>query len=154
LFSLAFVFGSFPSQANSTLLSSSSLTLFGLVHVIGWQIIEFIADIVVSSVGSRFAHWLGGNLLIILSAIGVIVGIIITSIASDETKWLYLIAGAALGTMESGFLIQIFIIFGRDYGNRLTPVNTSSISHFKLTYIQYSDFFPQYLLRLCSSSLW
>jgi len=110
---LAYIFGSFPSKINDTLLSSSSLTLFGAVHTI------------ISVFGGRTTSWMNGNFLPVVSAVGTILGILIASVASDNTWWLYPIAGALLGTMESGYLIQLLTIFGTDFPDRLTPVNSA-----------------------------
>jgi len=110
---LVFVFGSFPAKIGNTLLSSICLTLFGVVHML------------VSIFGSRAAKWAKGNFLLILSSTGMVTGIILTSIATDDTKWLYFIAGAALGAMEPGLLIQLFIIFGTEFPQKLTPVNSA-----------------------------
>jgi len=110
---LAYIFGSFPSKINDTLLSSISLTLFGAMHTI------------VSVFGGRTTGWLGGNFLPIVSATGTILGIIIASFANNDTWWLYLIAGTLLGTMESGYLIQLLTIFGNDFPDRLTPINSA-----------------------------
>jgi hypothetical protein len=39
----------------------------------------------------------------------------LATIANEDTKWLYLVAGFFLGTMEAGFLVSFFNITGKDY---------------------------------------
>lgn len=99
-----------------TKISSLALTIFGGVHVI------------VSLSGGKLARYMKGNLLMILSASGMFIGVIIASAATAKTWYLYLVAGGFLGTMEAGLLTQIFIMFGQDFdADKLLAVNSSTL---------------------------
>eukprot|EP01114_Cavostelium_apophysatum_P019861 TRINITY_DN6506_c0_g1_i1.p1 TRINITY_DN6506_c0_g1~~TRINITY_DN6506_c0_g1_i1.p1 ORF type:complete len:289 (-),score=44.77 TRINITY_DN6506_c0_g1_i1:6-872(-) len=115
-FNLSYCFGAFPSRAaeitQSTKISPLSLTFFGLVHMI------------VSLFGSKVAHLLGGNFLITLTTLGMVGGICASTFATKDTSYLFLITGALMGTLESGFLVQMFPILGRDFADRLGAANS------------------------------
>jgi len=112
-FNLTFVFGIFPAKVNDTIWSSMCLTIFGLVHML------------VSVRGGLFAPFLKGNFLMTLVTVGQTIGIILTTIATPEKRYLYAFAGAFLGTIEGGFLIQTFISFGESFSDRLTSINSA-----------------------------
>ncbi len=56
------------------------------------------------------AKYCNGNFLVYLSSAGIILGAILAAIADDSVRWVYLLAGAFMGCMEAGFLIQLFIV--------------------------------------------
>jgi MFS family permease len=112
-FNLSFIFGTFPSKIGNTKWSALSLTIFGVVHII------------MSITGGRISHLFYGNILITISTIGVILGVIFTSFANHSVYWLYVIAGGCFGVMEGGILIQLFIIFGNEFSNKLNEVNSA-----------------------------
>jgi hypothetical protein len=72
--SLTYVFAYFPGKINNTEWSSASLTLFGLMHVIGRRLFGGISDNKVSLNARFLGRFLHGYLLLIISAAGLFIG--------------------------------------------------------------------------------
>eukprot|EP01118_Nematostelium_gracile_P006803 TRINITY_DN2196_c0_g1_i1.p1 TRINITY_DN2196_c0_g1~~TRINITY_DN2196_c0_g1_i1.p1 ORF type:complete len:435 (-),score=51.40 TRINITY_DN2196_c0_g1_i1:1332-2636(-) len=107
---LCFIFGVYPAMVGDTLISSFGLTLFGVVHGM-------------TCLFGPYLSWMWkGNFLVVVSASGQCIGILLSQ---WKVKWVQLIAGACLGVMEAGFLVQLFPLFGREFGDRLVATNSA-----------------------------